>query len=361
MITGDHQTIAIETARVLHLGTNILNADKLPVLDPVTKQKPDNLIEYSRYIVGADGFAHVYPEHKYLIVECLRECGYKVGMTGDGVNDAPALKRADVGIAVQGATDAARAAADIILTQEGLSVIVEAILISRCIFERIRNFIIYRVAATLQLLCFFFIAVFAFDPSQYATGNDDTDIPEFFHMPVLMLMLITLLNDGTLISIGYDNVTPQMNPAKWNLPVVFLVSTVLGGVACVSSLLLLYVVLVDEDISYAEVMTCVYLKISVSDFLTLFSARAGPNWFWHSRPSLILIMAGGTALTLSTILACWWPESSPDDIDVIGLCYDSNGVLYLFAIWLYCLVWFLIQVLIINIVILILCVIYYYV
>ena len=107
----------------------------------------------------------MYPEHKYLIVECLRELGYKTGMTGDGVNDAPALKRADVGVAVHGATDAARAAADIVLTRPGLSTIVHGILVSRSIFVRIRNFLTYRIAATLQLLTFFFIAVFAFQVS----------------------------------------------------------------------------------------------------------------------------------------------------------------------------------------------------
>ena len=104
----------------------------------------------------------VFPEHKYLIVECLRELGYKTGMTGDGVNDAPALKRADVGVAVYGATDAARAAADIVLTQPGFSTIIHGILVARRIFVRIRNFLTYRIAATLQLVTFFFIAIFSF-------------------------------------------------------------------------------------------------------------------------------------------------------------------------------------------------------
>jgi H+-transporting ATPase len=183
MITGDHLLIAKETARQLKLGDDISTAEGLPLLDPVTKQKPANLAkDYGDLCLKADGFAQVFPEHKYLIVECLRELGHKVGMTGDGVNDAPALKRADVGIAVSGATDAARAAADIVLTEPGLSTIIHGIVTSREIFARIRNFITYRIAATLQLLVFFFVAVFAFHPKEYepATFDDDgeTNWPE---------------------------------------------------------------------------------------------------------------------------------------------------------------------------------------
>jgi H+-transporting ATPase len=211
MITGDHLLIAKETARRLEMGDNINSAEGLPLLDPETKAKPDNLgRDYGDLCLGSDGFAQVFPEHKYLIVECLRELGYKVGMTGDGVNDAPALKRADVGIAVAGATDAARAAADIVLTDDGLSTIIKGIVISRCIFVRIKNFITYRVAATLQLLVFFFIAVFVFKPNEYqpadgTPGYDKKDDwPNFFSMPVLLLMLITLLNDGKPLYCSYE-------------------------------------------------------------------------------------------------------------------------------------------------------------
>ena len=310
MITGDHLLIACETARQLGMGDYIKSAQGLPMLDPETKKKPDNLSrDHGDACLAADGFAQVFPEHKYLIVECLRELGYKVGMTGDGVNDAPALKRADVGVAVLGCTDAARAAADIVLTQEGLSTIVTGIVIARRIFVRIRNFIIYRIAATLQLLVFFFIAIFSFQPIDFQPAPDtclngrcfpdNFAWPDFFKMPVIMLMLITLLNDGTLIAIGYDNVVPRDTPEKWNLPALFAVSVVLAAVSCFSSLLLLYFSLSSWEpngayqsiglggLSYGQVTTSIYLKVSVSDFLTLFSARTGPNWFWTSRPSII--------------------------------------------------------------------------
>lgn len=356
MITGDHILIAKETSRMLTLGTRIYPAHSLPTLDPVTQTKPDDLsATYGHMILHADGFAEVFPEHKYLIVECLREMGYKVGMTGDGVNDAPALKRADIGVAVQGATDAACAAADIVLTQPGLSTIVHGILIARCIFIRIRNFITYRIAATLQLLLFFFVAIFAFRPAEYEPEEQDNHSwPNFFHMPVIMLMLITLLNDGTLIAIGYDHVDAPKFPTVWNLRVLFVVGTVLAGVACISSLLLLYWLLdswrkdsvFDQlgigGISYGQITTSIFLKVAVSDFLTLFSARAGEDWFWASRPAPILMAAAGLALSVSTLLACIWPSSRPDGIPTIGLEREEPHILPVF-IWIYCIIWWIIQ------------------
>eukprot|EP01041_Mallomonas_annulata_P003588 gene3588-7132_t len=361
MITGDHLLIAKETSRRLGLGDNVRSADGLPLLDPETKSKPRDLSRtYGKMILRADGFAQVFPEHKYLIVECLRELGYKIGMTGDGVNDAPALKRADVGIAVQGSTDAARAAADIVLTQPGLSTIVHGIVISRIIFVRILNFITYRIAATLQLLVFFFIAVFAFKPSDYQPNStpdgypDTEDWPNYFHMPVLMLMLITLLNDGTLIAIGYDNVTPAHLPEKWNIPVLFFIGSVQAAVACFSSLIFLYFLLDSwrsssflqfsniGGLSYGQITTAIYLKVSVSDFLTLFSVRAGEDPWWSSTPSPVLCLAAVLALTCSTVFACSWPSSYPDGIYALGLSRRPPYVFPLY-VWMYCIFWWLLQ------------------
>jgi len=265
------------------------------------------------------------------------------------------LKRADIGIAVAGATDAARAAADIVLTEEGLGTIIHGILIARAIFQRINNFITYRIAATLQLLIFFFISIFAFTPMDF-TQPDDPDRglewPEFFHMPVIMLMLITLLNDGTLISIAYDNAEPSQTPNKWNLTCLFTVSSELGMVACLSSLLLLWFMLDSwnpdgffaklgvEGMQYGQIITAIYLKVSVSDFLTLFSARTGDRFFWQIRPAMPLFCGACLALFLSSILALFWPDSEIEGILVQGL--KSNQFVFWF-VWIYSIVFFLIQ------------------
>lgn len=266
---------------------------------------------------------------------------------------------------LKSSSSSSSSAADIVLTEPGLSTIVYGIIIARSIFARIRNFLTYRVAATLQLLVFFFIAVFAFRPSDYVPDNYDSNSdsssfpdkdgwPEFFHMPVLMLMLITLLNDGTMIAIGYDNVHARDTPEKWNLKALFLVSTAMAIIACLSSLLLLFFSLDSwtphhlyqhwgiGGLSYGQIITSMYLKISVSDFLTLFSARTGELWLWQSAPSWILVIAAGIALSASTILACSWPDSNPDGINTLGLARRSPKELAVF-IWLYCIVWWFIQ------------------
>merc|ERR1712226_1487480 len=255
------------------------------------------------------------------------------------------------GIAVFGATDAAKAAADIVLTEAGLSTIVEGILISRRIWCRVRSFLTYRIAATLQLLCFFFIAVFAYRPNEYMPDNweqdpefMDTQVwPPFFHMPVLMLMLITLLNDGTLITIGYDYASAPKTPPKWNMPFLFSMAFVQAFVAMISSVNLLHILLHSWDhnsmmrqlglggISYGKITSSVYLKVSVSDFLTLFSARAGGDWFFMVKPAPILMCGAMVALTCSTCFAMFWPKSYPDGIQTEGLEESAPYTLQVFV------------------------------
>ncbi|KAG5508107.1 hypothetical protein GH5_07166 [Leishmania sp. Ghana 2012 LV757] len=358
MITGDHLLIAKEMCRMLDLDPNILTADKLPKIKDANDLPSDLGEKYGDMMLSVGGFAQVFPEHKFMIVETLRQRGFTCAMTGDGVNDAPALKRADVGIAVHGATDAARAAADMVLTEPGLSVVVEAMLVSREVFQRMLSFLTYRISATLQLVCFFFIACFSLTPKRY--GSEDPDF-QFFHLPVLMFMLITLLNDGCLMTIGYDHVIPSARPQKWNLPVVFVSASILAAVACGSSLMLLWIGLEGYSDYYFEnswfhrlglaqlpqgkLVTMMYLKISISDFLTLFSSRTGGHFFFYMAPSPILFCGAIVSLLVSTMAASFWHKSRPDGVLTEGLAHgrtNSEKLLPLW-VWIYCIVWWLVQ------------------
>lgn len=365
MITGDHGVIAKETCRQLGMGTNVQGTEGIPSLDENGNAPKDLGKILGDRILEADGFAEVFPEHKFLLVEAFRQQGFATGMTGDGVNDAPALKRADIGIAVAGATDAARAAADIVLTGEGLSVVITAIILARQIFKRIQAFINYRIAATLQLLFFFAIEVLAFRPVDYTPSAEDLtagggdpalyeEWPFFFQIPVLLLLLITVLNDGTLISIGYDRAIPNKRPDKWNLKVLWTMSIVLGVVACGSSLLLLWLALDSWNLSgvvqsiglpgmyYGQITMSMYLKISVSDFLTLFASRTYPGPFWSQRPGIALLCGASASLLLSTLLACFLPGGQMDHVPIEGLV-RSDFKWWPLIIWGYCVVFWFIQ------------------
>jgi len=274
------------------------------------------------------------------------------------VNDAPALKRADVGIAVAGATDAARAAADIVLTQEGLSTIILGLEIARQIFARMKSFLTYRIAATLQLLTFFFIAVFAFNPRAYAESSNPPDAgswPGFFSLPVIFLMIITLINDGTLISIGYDNAVASKYPERWVLPIIFLVAISLGAIACLSSLLLLWWCLTSWEphgvfaglgiggLQYGQIVNVIFLKVAVTDILTLFSSRTAHQFFFMRKPNPVLFCGCLFALSLSTTLSLVWPCSTLDNVPVCGLGYHESRQKIALWVWLYCIVVFFIQ------------------
>ena len=341
MITGDHKAIAVETCRVLGMGTNVLGTDKLPLMQAADLEKCTTLgRDYGELCRGADGFAQVYPEHKYLIVEALRQQGFMVGMTGDGVNDAPALKRADVGIAVQGATNAAQAAADIVLTEPGLSTIVTAIVTSRKIFQRMKNFVIYRIACTEQLLLFFFWSCIFYHPNEY-----NEDWPSYFYIPVIALVTITILNDGTIISVAYDNVHASQLPEKWDLNILYIVSSAIGMTALLSSLILLSYALSSVDpnsswaamglpqLSYGEIQCLMYLKISLSDYFSVFNSRC-KGWMWTRSPSVVLVGAFILATWASTMLSVYWP---------FGNGMEGISWALAFYVWMYVMFWAIVQ------------------
>jgi len=251
------------------------------------------------------------------------------------------------------------------LTQEGLSTIILGIEISRCIFARMKSFLTYRCAATLQLLTFFFIAVFTFNPTDYydqavAAGVDGATItadgdawPQFFSLPVIFLMIITLINDGTLISVGYDHAVPSKYPERWVLPILFIVSISLGAIACVSSLILLYLCLTSwlpgyafqhmgiGGLNYGQIVNVIFLKVAVSDVLTLFSARTAHQFFFQRKPHPVLFFCALGALSITTTLSLAWPEGFLDGVPVCGLGYKHQ--LIALWVWIYCLIVFVIQ------------------
>jgi H+-transporting ATPase len=309
MVTGDALAIARETAKKLEMGTNILDASSLGD----AKKKETEAVAES--IVKADGFAQVFPEHKFHIVDVLQKHGHIVGMTGDGVNDAPALKKADCGIAVSDATDAARAAAAIVLLKSGLSIIIDAIKESRRIFQRMNSYAIYRIAETLRVLLFMTLSILVFN---------------FYPVTAVMIVMLALLNDGAILSIAYDNVHYKDQPEAWNMRMVLGISTVLGVIGVVSAFGLFYLGEKVFHIDREHIQTLMYLKLSVAGHLTIFLTRTrGP--FWSIRPARILWIAVLGTQIVATLIA------------VYGLFMTPLGWGWALFVWGYALLWFLLN------------------
>jgi H+-transporting ATPase len=363
MITGDQLAIARETCRALGMGTAVCGLDQLPAsadaTDPASVQMMDN-------VEVADGFAGVFPEHKFMIIDIMKKRGWTTGMTGDGVNDAPALKKADVGVAVQGATDAACAAADIVLMEEGLSTIITAITLSRKIFQRMKNYLTYRVTASLMLALFFLISVAAFNPLAHVgcdtqhhltSGYDGTQtqcsttttlnatsclpagteavcmidssntvvdlnnvaIPNFFLLNILQLVFMIMFNDICMITIAWDNVNDSDIPKKWNLPRLFLLAAILSLV--VAGLQVFYLaigysaLLPNQPANYNMLWEIGYQRtLQFSEMETMmyvslslsgfFTLFACRNegFFWESMPGKELCIAFLGSATATTLL-----------------------------------------------------------
>ena len=283
MVTGDAIAIAREMSRELGLGTNILDASGLHDTKSGDASKEDASIEQ------AGGFAQVFPEDKFHIIEVLQKDKHIVGMTGDGVNDAPALKKADCGIAVSGATDAARAAASIVLLAPGLSVIIDAIKESRRIFKRMNSYAMYRIAETLRVLLFMVLAILVFN---------------FYPVTAVMIVMLALLNDGAILSIAYDKVRYRNLPESWDMRQVLGVSTVLGIIGVVTAFGLFYLGERVFHLDRLHVQTLMYLKLSVAGHLTIFLTRTRGPW-WSTRPANILLIAVLGTQTLATLMAVY--------------------------------------------------------
>lgn len=267
--------------------------------------------EIIKIIEKANGFAQVFPEDKYFIVDKLQKANHIVGMTGDGVNDAPALKKADCGIAVSGATDAARAAADIVLMAPGLRVIVDAIKQARIVFERMKSYVVYRIAETVRIIIFMTLSIVIFD---------------FYPITAIMIILLALLNDIPIMTIAYDNTKVEKKPVRWDMKVVFVLSTWLGVAGVLSSFTIFYIVMIylkshpdtamflpqvpawvdmkDDKSFLGFVQTLFFVKLIIAGHYTIFNTRIADWFFKKPYPSWPLVTASlvtalaGTAIGL---------------------------------------------------------------
>jgi len=309
VVTGDQLPIAREIARRVGLGANLLDASLF------AKAGLHEGPGLAQAIEQADGFAQVFPEHKHHIVDVLQHRGHIVGMTGDGVNDAPGLHQADVGIAVSGATDVARAAADIVLLSPGLKVIEEALQESRRIFQRMRSYAIYRITETIRVLLFMTLSILVFN---------------FYPLTPVMIVLLALLNDGAILSIAYDHVRGSRRPDFWHMPTVLGVATLLGLLGVLETFGLLFVAKKVMHLDAAVLMSLIYLKLSVSGHLTIFVTRTRGR-FWSSRPSPVLLGAVLATQILATL------------ITVYGIFMAPIGWMLAGGVWAYSLFWFLVE------------------
>lgn len=306
MLTGDNIAIAKEIALRLHLEGPIYSAEEL-----LEKGKDvDELIEKSC------GFAQVFPEHKYEIIKSLQRKNHIVGMTGDGVNDAPALKQADAGIAVSGSTDAARSAASLVLLIPGLSVIIDAVDEARRIFERMNSYAIYRITETLRIMFFMVATILIFN---------------FYPVTALMIILLALLNDIPIMAIAYDNAVTSKTPARWEMRKVITLSTVLGAIGIIETLLLLFIIRDYFHLPFNQLQSLIFLKLSIAGHLTLFVARSRGPFFTKPFPAPILFWAiVGTQIIAALIVG-------------FGFLIAAVPWGYIGFVWAYCLVWVFIE------------------
>ncbi|CAM8925531.1 unnamed protein product [Rhodiola kirilowii] len=323
MITGDQLAIGKETGRRLGMGTNMYPSSSL-----LGECKDESIasIPIDELIEKADGFAGVFPEHKYEIVKKLQERKHICGMTGDGVNDAPALKRADIGIAVADATDAARSASDIVLTEPGLSVIISAVLTSRAIFQRMKNYTIYAVSITIRIVMGFMLIalIWKFDFSPF------------------MVLIIAILNDGTIMTISKDRVKPSPVPDSWKLKEIFATGVVLGTYQALMSVFFFYLVH-DTDFfttkfglkpisgNLDELTAAVYLQVSIISQALIFVTRSR-SWSFVERPGFLLMVAFLIAQLIATLIAVYanWSFAR-----IQGIGWGWAGVIWIYSIVTY--------------------------
>ncbi|MCO6437829.1 MAG: plasma-membrane proton-efflux P-type ATPase [Phycisphaerae bacterium] len=309
MVTGDNLAIAREIAGSLGMKARIVRADEAFSDGGQAEQISPELAEK---IEQAEGFAQVYPEHKFYIVKALQQRGHLVAMTGDGVNDAPALKQAEVGIAVSGATNAAQAASSLVLTAPGLSVIIQAVEEARRIFERMNSYAIYRITETIRIMFFVVVAMLVFN---------------VYPITTVMIILLALLNDVPILTIAYDNTRLDPRPVRWNMRRVLTLSTVLGLVGVIQSFLLVLLGQLWLELDVPQLQSLVFLKLAIAGHLTLFVVRTERPFYTRPRPAPLLWLAILGTKIVAILIAGF------------GLIMARLPWIYIGGVVVYCLLW----------------------
>ncbi|XP_065876849.1 ATPase 4, plasma membrane-type [Euphorbia lathyris] len=327
MITGDQLAIGKETGRRLGMGTNMYPSSALLGHD---KDESIVALPVDELIEKADGFAGVFPEHKYEIVKRLQARKHICGMTGDGVNDAPALKKADIGIAVADATDAARSASDIVLTEPGLSVIISAVLTSRAIFQRMKNYTIYAVSITIRIVLGFMLLALIWE----------------FDFPPFMVLIIAILNDGTIMTISKDRVKPSPLPDSWKLSEIFTTGIVLGSYLAMMTVIFFWAAYKTDFFprvfgvstlektahdDFRKLASAIYLQVSTISQALIFVTRSR-SWSFVERPGILLVVAFVIAQLVATLIAVYasWSFAA-----IEGIGWGWAGVIWLYNIIFY--------------------------
>ncbi|MFW5657377.1 MAG: plasma-membrane proton-efflux P-type ATPase [Bacteroidota bacterium] len=308
MVTGDHTAIAKQVAGQLNMKQNIIRVDEYFGEGETDEEKHEEAFE------KASGFAEVTPEHKFKIIKKFQSKDAIVGMTGDGVNDAPALKQADVGIAVSDATDAARSAAALVLTAPGLGVITQAVEEARRIFERMTGYATFRITESLRVLLFMTLSIIVF---------------KFYPVTPIMIVLLAILNDIPIMTIAFDNVPTARKPVRWNMKRVISIASVLSIGGVISSFLLFWYMMHHQGWDENTIQTMMFLKLLVAGHMTIFLTR-NEGWMWDKPyPSLALILALEGTQIIGTLVA------------VYGWLVHPIGWAKAGIVWGYAIVWIL--------------------
>ncbi|KAJ4369888.1 hypothetical protein N0V83_005652 [Neocucurbitaria cava] len=287
MLTGDAIAIAKETCKMLALGTKVYNSTKL-IHGGLTGTTQHDLVE------RADGFAEVFPEHKYQVVEMLQQRGHLTAMTGDGVNDAPSLKKSDCGIAVEGSTEAAQAAADIVFLAPGLSTIVLAIKTARQIFQRMKAYIQYRIALCLHLEVYLVTSMIIINETIRAE----------------LIVFLALFADLATVAVAYDNAHSEARPVEWQLPKIWFISVILGLLLALGTWVIRGTLFLPNGgliQNFGAIQPILFLEVALTENWLIFVTRGGKTF-----PSFQLVGAILGVDALATIFCLFgWMSGEP--------------------------------------------------